>query len=373
MNNEDLRCALLARVSKPDQALDENKSLDGQLRTMRERAEREGWSVVREYVAPGESAYTAKLEKRRIVAQAVRDAEHGEFDILVVHESSRIARNALVDRQIRDRLEACGVELVDLANPMSRKTAVGKFMVGFQAQANEYWSDMISEHAKKAYDEPFARGLHCGAAPFGYERGATTNDPVVVVASEAAAIVKGFDDYIGGKGFTEIMHEWNAQGFRPHSKHGHTRFNISGVQRVLGNDFYAGYVRHAGERRKGCHQPIISEVTWQRSQTRVQRRSKASLGGGGLVTGVISCAACGGPVWTTAASGGRYRYYREAAVSQNRECVVAGELWRVDEVDPQIEAVVLSMAAGDEWLKLVDDEAQTAAERRRSSPRSGAR
>lgn len=352
------RCALLARVSKPDQAEDEHKSLDAQLRQMRERAERESWVIVREYIAPGESAYSDKLEKRLIVSSVVAAAEAGEFDILVVHESSRIARNALVDRQIRDRLDACGVELVDLANPMGRKNAIGKFMVGFQAQANEYWSDMISEHAKKAYDERFARGLHCGFAPFGYTYGATTNDPLVVVTHEADVIIKAFADYIRGKGFTAIIHEWNALGLVPHSKSGHTKFNITGVQRVLGNDFYAGFVRHHGERGKGIHEAIISEDTWQQAQTRVLRRPKARVGGGGLLTGMLDCESCSGPVWTTSASGGRLRYYRESAQTQNRECRDGGAIWRLDEADAVVTEIMRAVATGDEWLDRVESEAR---------------
>jgi len=357
MNDQPMRSALLARVSKADQAEDEHKSLDAQIRQMRDRAQREGWLIVHEFVLPGESAYTGKLEKRRIMASVMVAAEAGEFDVLVMHESSRLARNALVDRQIRDRLDACGVELVDLANPLGRKNAIGKFMVGFQAQANEYWSDVISEHAKKAYDERFARGLHCGAVPFGYTAGATTNDPLVVVEREAASIRKAFEDYNRGKGFTEIMHEWNALGLKPHSKSGHVTFNISGVQKVLANDFYAGFVRHHGQRRKGIHQAIISEETWVRAQTRVQRRPKANIGGGGLLTGLATCAACAGPIWTTSASRGRHRYYREAAASQNRACPDAGKLWPLDDVDGVVAEIMRSVSLGDDWLQLVEAEA----------------
>jgi DNA invertase Pin-like site-specific DNA recombinase len=355
-----LRCSLLARVSKADQAEDEHKSLDAQLRQMRERATREGWQIVHEYRVPGESAYTANLEKRRIVASAIAAAEAGEFEILVIHESSRIARNALVDRQIRDRLDACGVELVDLANPVSRKNAIGKFMVGFQAQANEYWSDMISEHAKKAYQERFDRGLHCGDAPFGYTYGATTNYPLVIVREEADAVIRAFEDYVRGKGFTEISREWNALGFRPRSKSGRTTFNITGIQRVLGNDYYAGFVRHHGERRKGIHEAIISEELWLEAQSRICRRPKVRGEGGALLTGLVTCAACGGAVWTTSASSGRYQYYRDAARSQGRDCAHAGEIWRTDQADAVVSEIVRALAVGDDWLARVEREARKA-------------
>jgi DNA invertase Pin-like site-specific DNA recombinase len=359
-----MRAALLARVSKADQADPENKSLDAQLRLMRERCAREGWEIAREFVAPGESAYTARIEKRRVLREVLAAAEANGFDVLIVHESSRLARNALLDRQVRDRLDACHVELLDLTSPVSRKTASGKLLVGVQAQFNEYLSDLIGEHAKKSYRERFELGLHCGHLPVGYMYGETSNDPGIVIPHEAAILRQGFEDYAAGKGFTELMHEWNAAELRPRSLRGYTKFNISGVQRVLGNDFYAGFVRHLGERKLGVHQPIITEDLWQRGQTRVQRRSKTSRGGGGLLTGMLVCRPCNGPIWTTSVGSGRFRYYREAAPSQNRECPDSGAIWRCDDLDEQLDAVMRSLAVDDGWLKHVGREA------RRSTPRA---
>ena len=79
------------------------------------------------------------------------------------------------------------------------------------------------------------------------------------VPEEAEAIAEAVRDYAAGAGFQEIARRWNAQGLRPHSKQGLTLFTISSVQSVIENDFYAGFVRYKGDRKRGAHEAIITE------------------------------------------------------------------------------------------------------------------
>ena len=79
-----MKVALLARVSDKKQAAEERYSLPAQLRVMRERCEREGWEVVREYVGGGESAFTNQVGKpmdagglKRTWKRVIRDANVG--------------------------------------------------------------------------------------------------------------------------------------------------------------------------------------------------------------------------------------------------------------------------------------------------------
>lgn len=92
------------------------------------------------------------------------------------------------------------------------------------------------------------------------------------VPEEAAAIAEAVRDYAAGAGYTEIARRWNAQGLRPHSRQGHTTFTVSAVQSIIENDFYTGLVHHKGERRRGAHEPIITEGLWLAAQQRVRRQ-----------------------------------------------------------------------------------------------------
>lgn len=79
-----MRVALLARVSTERQAGEERHSLPAQLRSMLDRAGREGWEVVRTFEAPGESASTRDLNKRPVLRELVEAARRREFDLVVV-------------------------------------------------------------------------------------------------------------------------------------------------------------------------------------------------------------------------------------------------------------------------------------------------
>jgi hypothetical protein len=88
-----VRAALLARVSDESQAESDRHSLPAQLRAMRERCAREGWEVAATFEAPGESASTRFIDRRPVLRALVNEARAGAFDVVLFHESSRLARD----------------------------------------------------------------------------------------------------------------------------------------------------------------------------------------------------------------------------------------------------------------------------------------
>ncbi len=355
---------MLARVSDSAQAAGDRMSLPAQLRQMRERCEREGWAVVKEFVEEGVSGYTRELSRRPGLLAAVDAAERGEFDVLLVHDSSRFARQVGLHFDVKARLERAGVMLLVADQPWAKGTA-DSFMVDVvTAGVNEYWSRKISEHIKKAKRERYDRGLHVGDVPFGYRRGASTAVPLEVVTEEAEAVRQAFVDRAGGIGPTEIARRWNAAGFRPHSKQGLSVFTSSSVSSVLENDFYCGFVRHLGERRVGAHEAVIEGELWAEVQARerVQGRGRLSRSPRAL-SGVARCSECDGPLWLawSGPSGQKYAYYREAARLRQREaCPNGGRGWRADEAERLVGEAVTAMALDDAWLSAVEREARRA-------------
>lgn len=354
---------MLARVSDSAQAAGDRMSLPAQLRQMRERCEREGWAVVKEFVEEGVSGYTRELSRRPGLLAAVDAAERGEFDVLLVHDSSRFARQVGLHFDVKARLERAGVMLLVADQPWAKGTA-DSFMVDVvTAGVNEYWSRKISEHIKKAKRERYDRGLHVGDVPFGYRRGASTAVPLEVVTEEAEAVRQAFVDRAGGIGPTEIARRWNAAGFRPHSKQGLSVFTSSSVSSVLENDFYCGFVRHLGERRVGAHEAVIEGELWAEVQARerVQGRGRLSRSPRAL-SGVARCSECDGPLWLawSGPSGQKYPYYREAAGVRQRSCPNTGRGWRAEDAEGLVGEALVSMAMDGDWLSSVEREARRA-------------
>lgn len=354
------RAALMPRVSSEMQAADERLSKAAQRREMRAYCERQGWQVVAEYEAETfESGWTHDISKRPVLSSALADAEAGKYDVLLVHESSRFARNVELAQMVRRRLRAAGVRLVDIGAPgIDDRTAEGKMFITVQDGMNEYWSDKISEHTKKAKREAFERGLHLGDPPFGYRR-VTPSLPLEQVPNEIEAIRDGYRDYITGATYTEIAAKWNAAGLKPRSKQGHTRFTVPAMQTIFENDFYAGYIWHKSQRRVGAHEPAISEETWQAAQSRV-RRQPGRMRTLRLLSGIATCMACEGPVWVTShgRSTSRAYYYREASHERGRSCANERTMWRASAVEEEIDRIIAAMNRGRAWYERVDRDAR---------------
>ena len=346
-----MRVAILARVSTDEQAEGDRLSLPAQLRSMRERCAREGWEIVAEYTAPGESAYTDDLARRPMLLAAVVAAEAGSFDVLMVHESSRLARNALLALEVRRRLERAGVSLIDATGRIEARTAESGMFFTLNAGMNEYWSEKMGEHIRKAKAQLVAEGLHVGDPPFGYRR-AGARQPLVVVADEASAIREGFRDYVSGASYTELLGRWNGLGLRPRSKVGHTQFTIPAMQTILANDFYAGFIRHKGERRQGAHEAIVSEDVWLAAQTRVNRRASRARNQR-MLSQLASCVECGGPVWVTSHGrrGSPTYYYREPSRERGRVCANAVTMWRAEEVEGRVSETMRGLTRDGGWLR----------------------
>lgn len=353
-----LSAGLLLRVSDARQADEDRFSVDAQRRVLSDRCRREGWTPVAEYVGEGESAFTNQISKRRTIQQMLDDARAGRFHVLLVHDLSRFARDEELGHAVFNILDGCGVRLVNASSDIDYSTAEGRMMLSIDLGLGSYWSRKMSFHIRKSKREKFEMGLHLGDVPFGYTKGATNKDALVVVAGEAAAIREAFRDRLAGAGYTEIARRWNAAGLKPRSKQGNDVFAASAVQSVLENDFYAGFIRHKGERRAGIHEAIITEDQFLAAQAQVKTQATRAAEPW-LFSGIATCSECGGAIWQH--RGGTkhtYAYYREASQRQLRRCPIAGALWDRRDAESRLDEMVHAMALDKAWLADVDRDAR---------------
>ena len=352
-----LETALLLRVSDQRQAGADKFSVDAQRRVVRERCQREGLVIVREYVGEGESAFTSDVRKRKTIIDMSADAAAGVFKNLAVHDLSRYARDEELGHAVFNMLERHGIRLINASSDVDYSTPEGRMMLSIDLGLGSYWSRKMSFHIKKSKRERFEMGLHNGDTRFGYTKGATNKDPDVAVPVEATAITEAFRDRVAGAGHTEIARRWNAMGLRPRSKQGNTIFTASAVQSVLESDYYAGFVRYKGDRKRGIHAPIISEGLWLAAQA-VVRRHPSHAREPWTLSGAV-CSECGGPIWQSRSGRSHdHFYYREASRQQQRPCSVAGYSWRKSQAEAEVDAVIQEMAADPDWLADIDREAR---------------
>ncbi|MCZ7575972.1 MAG: recombinase family protein [Dehalococcoidia bacterium] len=249
------RAAVLARVSSGGQATGDRQSLPMQRRMMEQYAEREALTIVEVFEIPGESAFTPELSQRPQFLAAIEAAERGAFDVLLVYDLSRFARDQRVLHECLHWLRRANVRLVGVHNGIDYTSDEGRDWAGLEGMMAERASREQGRRIRHAKDQRFERGLPVGDTPFGYRRIATDLPPEVI-PEEAEAIRWAFGEYANGLGFQAIASEWNRRGLRPRSKRGLQTFGVSSVQSIIESRFYVGCLTHLGRgapRRPRAH------------------------------------------------------------------------------------------------------------------------
>ena len=148
-----MKVALYARVSTREQ------DTDNQMIRLVEYANRRGYSVFREYrdVVSG-----AKNKKRPEQEQMLEDAKHHKFDKIISIKLDRVGRSVINLFDILLDLEAWGVSLEIVDQPIDTSTAIGRFLTTVVGAAAEYERELIVERTKDGLERTKKKGTKLG-------------------------------------------------------------------------------------------------------------------------------------------------------------------------------------------------------------------
>ena len=297
-----VRVASYARVSREEQV--QGYSLDAQSRAFHSLVDsRDNWGIYKEYVEPGRSAYVEDIRKRPVFLEAIRDAEAGKYDVLVVHNIDRFSRKLMVTLEYIERLAKAGVGFVSIENQIDYTTPHGKFMLAMQGGLAELYSARLGEEVKKGLHERRAQGLYLGLLPFGATKG---NDGVPTTHPGTMPGLKMvFELAAQGKSDREIARSLNHAEYRTAGNQGNRMFSKDTVRGILTNRFYVGEIQNGnGGCIKAQHGPLIPLEQFEAAQkTRDRRRrnpAKTTRGDARLssLSGVARCYECGATLRT---------------------------------------------------------------------------
>ena len=225
-----MRIAAYCRVSTDkDEQLD---SLNHQKEFFVEYAKRSGHELVRLYADEGISG--TSLKKREEFKRLLRDAELGLFNMVVVKDISRFARNTVDALQSIRKLKSMGICTLFLTANMDSMGDSEFILTLFSAMAQEESSNLSKrvKWGKKINAEK-------GRVPqriFGYDR--IDNFTLEINPTEAGIVRKIFSLYNDqGLGCRTISATLNRD--RDKTKLG-SDWNARGVRRVLVNPIYCG-------------------------------------------------------------------------------------------------------------------------------------
>lgn len=357
MTDEQPEVALYARVSTGMQA-EEGKSLDAQIAEMREFAEMRHWKVVSEFIDAGETG--TDLDRPGLTS-ALEAAGKGVYDILLVHEMSRLSRSLYDTLSIFEQLGKWDVGFASVKDPdFDLSNPAGNLMLTVLAALNQYYVDLLKMHTAKAKRERARRGLYnASTTPYGYRHVGDADTPPEIVPDEAEVVREMFERYVTGKESYRDIADWiNDAGHRTRSGR---RFSKDTIADMLRNPFYKGKVvykrgehgQEAGEIYDGQHEPLVSEELWElcrktRERRRGAPRSYQSQYRVYLLNGIVHCDVCGRKLRAQGAQSGDY--YREMSGQRGFvDCPNAGRGVRAEEIDDQVGAVFRRVTLPPDW------------------------
>jgi site-specific DNA recombinase len=324
-----MRTAAYARYSSDQQSA---SSIDDQLRNVRAYCERQGWPAPQVY----QDAAISGARNDRPGYRALLAAASG-FDVILVDDLSRLARDSIEVAQAVRRLTFAGVRLIGVSDGVDTGRKSHKADVGLRGLMGELYLDDLRDKTHRGLSGRALAGASAGGLPYGYrvtERGQRAID-----LQQAEVVRRIYRAYLDGHSARQIAAQLNADGvpsprgstWAASAIHGDARRGIG----ILVNPIYTGrqtwnrsrWIKHPDTGRRvrqerpesewiTTEQPelaIIDPATWAAVQARLggrqcgdkgQAKRSAGRPPAHLLSGLLRCGECGGPMVIV----DRYRY-----------------------------------------------------------------
>jgi len=270
------------------------------------------WKYAGMYVDEGISGTGTK--KRAGFNQMMDDAGKDLFDLIIIKEISRFARNTVDSLTNIRRLKSLGIGIEFISGSKMNTLKVDEFTITIFSSLAQKESENTSERVKWGQRRRMEQGIAFGCNVLGYNK---TKGVLTVNEEEAEIIRMIFRKYCDeGKGVHVISKELEEIGAK--TKKGNTNWTNGSVSRILKNEKYAGdlvqrktytvdCLTHEKRFNKGeeefvirqdNHEPIIDRETFDKAQAELARRGAASLDNARYTirypfSGKVKCGCCG--------------------------------------------------------------------------------
>ncbi|MFN3856564.1 MAG: recombinase family protein [Caulobacter sp.] len=307
-----MRVAVYARYSSERQ---NERSIEDQIAVCTRHAAGRGWTVTITFQDAAISGQA--MANRPGLLYMLARAEAGDFDLVLVEDEDRLARNLEHLAHIASRLEQAGVQLATLSTDR-----VEDLHVAFKGLQASLYIKNLSQKTKRGMASNAEKGLATGSRLYGYA--STPGGDMTIVPAEAETVRRIFAGYAGGLTTRDIASSLNEDRV-PGPRGGY--WNASTLQGsasrgngILRTELYAGVkvwnrmdVRkdpRTGKRTPRLkpvaewrrtevpHLAIIDAETWSKVQDRLGqsagRRPETFVRRPHLLSGLFKCAHCGG-------------------------------------------------------------------------------
>jgi DNA invertase Pin-like site-specific DNA recombinase len=176
------KCAIYARVSTPDQCI------DNQLYDLRKFAEQRGFEVSCEFTDVGVSGSKAR---RPGLDAMLKDARKRKFSVVIVAAFDRVARSTRHFLSVVDELDSIGVEFISRRENIATDGAMGRLFLTIISSIAELESDLIRERIRAGMRRRKLDGLPVGRQPLNIDHDVVVADRLSGLSLTATAKLHG--------------------------------------------------------------------------------------------------------------------------------------------------------------------------------------
>lgn len=301
---EKKAAAVYARYSSDRQ---NDKSNEDQIAEAKKYCEQNGLRIVKIYQDKEIDGWTDET-KRPGLNDLLKDLENSEFEYLIVWKLNRIARDSLIQKQVKRKIRGSGVEIVSISQQLPKERRDRMLIETFTEFQDEDYSWSLAEDSMRGMIAAVRRGEFAGKdAPFGYKAFYNERGKRIIVIDEKTGPVAReiFERFSKGETAANIARWLNRSGHR--STHNNP-FTSDSVYRILKNEFYKGVLvfNNSTFRKRGKMNPyfevlrvdhpdliLVSPEVWEAVQKRRTsgrgRRPRRTY----LLSKAIVCSECG--------------------------------------------------------------------------------
>ncbi len=215
------KAVIYARVSSAAQ-VKKGQGAESQITTCENFAQMRGYQVVKTFKDKGVSGRTGDRPGINQLVDYLRCNRKDNL-VLIIDDVSRLARDMVVHRELRDTFQDLGVKL-ESPNFVFGSTSIDRLNEGLQALFAEFFSYRNSETSQSRSKARLQNGYYPHPAPPGYEQKEFAGQGKILVRKEpmASIIQEALEGYASGRfqSQAEVKRYFESQPYFPRTRHG---------------------------------------------------------------------------------------------------------------------------------------------------------
>ena len=325
-------------------------SIEGQLRECRSYAQKNDMLVIEEYI---DRAQTATTDKRPNFLRMIQDSENRTFEVILVYQLDRFARNKNDSGYYKKILSNNGVRVISAKEQIASDSS-GVITEGMLEIVADWFSKQLSEKVTRGMMQNAEKCKYNGGTmTFGYT---VDNDGHYILDEQRAPIVKEiFERIANGETAASICADLNRRGIR--TIKGNV-FVKNSLQNMIRNEKYKGIYSFGGVRVPDGMPRIVSDELFDEVQDALEHRSSMTrpVSDNYLLTGKLYCGYCTKPMIGTSGTsktGKVHRYYIcQNTIGKVKKCDKRSV--RKDFIESQVISICLASLTDDIIDTVVD-------------------